>query len=96
MSDERKISTKPLSQNILLENREKLKITGVIDVESFNEDGIVAITELGRLLIYGKGLKIKNLNIQNSELNITGSIYCCEYDDKGKAKGQGIFFRRLK
>jgi len=96
MAEERKIPVKPLAQNILMENREKLKVTGVLDVESFNDEGITVITELGRLLVYGKGLKIKNLNLQNSELNITGSIYCLEYDDKGKSKGQGLFSRMLK
>lgn len=98
MADDRKvtISTKPISQNVILENREKLKVTGVIDIESFNDECIVALTELGKLIVHGKGLKIKNLNLENTDLSITGSIYCCEYNDKGKGKNTGITSKLFK
>ena len=97
MADERKIlvSTKPIVQNLMIENREKIKITGVLDVDSFNDLEIVAQTELGKLIIKGKGLKISKLNLENSELCIEGSVYLCEYEDKGKGGG-GFFSKMLK
>ena len=41
---------KPRSQNIILENREKMHVTGVLDVESFNDESVVVDTELGLLI----------------------------------------------
>ena len=34
-----------------MENRQKLSVSGVIDVESFNDECVVADTELGILVI---------------------------------------------
>ena len=73
-------------QNIILENRETLKITGVLDVESFNEDLIITQTNLGRLLIRGSGLKVTKLNLENFELSIGGYINTLEYANKKSRK----------
>ncbi len=51
--DEKKVS-KPKVQNLILENREKLNITGVIDVESFNDESVIVDTELGLLIVRGR------------------------------------------
>ena len=40
-------------QNIILENREKLNISGVIDVFSFDDQIIIVETDLGLLTIKG-------------------------------------------
>ena len=47
-------------QNIVLENREKLNITGIVDVLSFDDQIIIIETELGLLTIKGEDLKINN------------------------------------
>jgi len=83
LSEERK---KTVKQNIVMENREKLKISGVNDVEYFNEDAIVALTELGRLQIKGANLKVSSLNLENSELCIEGYINQLDYAEKKKRK----------
>ena len=44
-------------QNLILENREKLTITGVVDVLSFDDQIVIVETQLG--LLYNK--KAKNL-----------------------------------
>ncbi len=81
---EKKKSTSPVSQNISLCNRELLSITGVIDVESFQEHAILVSTELGRLLIKGTGLKVKELNPENTELCIEGYVHQLIYTQKKK------------
>jgi hypothetical protein len=58
-ADDKKIA-KPRIQNIMLENREKMSISGVIDVESFNDECIIVDTELGVLIIRGEDLHIIN------------------------------------
>lgn len=97
MVDDKKIS-KPKSQNLILENREKLSVSGVIDVESFNDENIVVETELGILVIRGEDLHISKLNLDNSELNVEGDIISLEYSDSegSKSKGLGFLGRMFK
>lgn len=93
--DEKKVS-KPKVQNLTLENREKLNISGVIDVESFNDESVIVDTELGLLIVRGADLHINKLNLDSSELCVEGDIVSCEYSDKeGKSKG-GFLARMFK
>lgn len=92
--DEKKVQ-KPKTQNVLLENRQKLLISGVIDVESFNEQYVVVHTELGGLAVRGEGLHISRLNLDNGELNVEGDIYSLEYSESEGSKG-GFFSRLFK
>ncbi|MCX7746339.1 MAG: sporulation protein YabP [Clostridia bacterium] len=91
ISDDKKM-TKPKTQNLILENREKLSISGVLDVESFNDECVVVDTELGVLIINGEDLHINKLNLDNSELIIEGLVSSCEYSDKESSKSKGLGF----
>lgn len=95
MLDEKK-GVKSKIQNISLENREKLNVSGVIDVESFNDETVVVDTELGLLVIRGENLHINKLNIDNAELNIEGNIISCEYNDSDSSKSNATgFFAKM-
>ncbi len=94
MIEEKRVS-KPKIQNIIIENREKLSISGVIDVESFNEETIIVDTELGVLIIRGDDLHINKLNIDNSELSVEGEIISCEYSDRDSSRGGGGFLSKI-
>ena len=67
------------NQNIILEGRNQLKITGVNEVETFDDNGIVLITELGTLSVKGNNVKIEKLNIDSKEVEATGEFYLFEY-----------------
>lgn len=96
MMEEKKIS-KPKVQNLILENRERLSISGVIDVESFNDESVIVDTELGILIVKGMDLHISKLNIDSSELSIEGEIVSCEYSEKdSRSKGSGFFARMFR
>ena len=97
MIEDKKIP-KPRAQNLILENREKLNVSGVIDVESFNDECVIVDTELGVLIVKGIDLHINNLNIDNSELGIEGDIISCEYSERegSRNKGGGFFARMFK
>ena len=97
MIEDKKIQ-KAKPQNLILEKREKLNISGVIEVGSFNEEIVTMKTELGELTIYGYNLKINKLNVDNSEVSIDGNIQCLEYSDKnnGKSKSRNIFSQLFK
>ncbi|NLD47783.1 MAG: sporulation protein YabP [Clostridiaceae bacterium] len=94
---EDKKTTKTGIQNIILENREKLSISGVLDVESFNDETIVVDTELGILIIRGEDLRINKLSIDSSELSIEGIVISLEYNEKdGSKKGMGFFAKMFR
>ncbi len=93
--EEKKI-VKPKNQTLLLENREKLSLTGVIDVDSFNEESIVAVTDLGVLFIKGADLHINKLNLDSNELIVEGDIYSMEYSDSENGKSKSFFGRMFK
>ena len=90
MADERMI------QNIILEGRNKISISGVNDVESFDDGSIQLITQLGTLLIRGYELKIEKLNLDTGEVPANGDIYLMEYINDEKEKGGGLFSRIFK
>ena len=91
MIEDKKIA-KPKVQNLMLENREKLSVSGVIDVESFNDESIIVDTELGVLSIKGEDLHINKLSIDSSELSIEGDITSLEYSDREGSKSKGLGF----
>ncbi len=71
-------------QNIVLENREKLSITGILDVFSFDDQIIIIETELGLLTIKGENLKINNLSLDTSDFIVDGKISSLLYSDSEK------------
>lgn len=80
------------SQNLMLENREKLLIQGVQQVESFDEESIQLDTLLGALVIRGRGLHIDRIDDQNGEVAVTGEIVALLYDE---TRFKGGFLARL-
>ena len=68
-------------QNIVLENREKLSISGVLDVLSFDDQIVILETELGLLTIKGENLRINKLSLDTTEVVINGEIYNLGYTE---------------
>ena len=73
-------------QNIILENREKLNVSGVLDVLSFDDQIVIVETELGLLTIKGENLKINKLNIDTSEVTLDGMISSLSYSNSDSIK----------
>lgn len=73
-------------QNIILENREKLNVSGVLDVLSFDDQIVIVETELGLLTIKGENLKINKLNIDTSEVTLDGMISSLSYSNSDSVK----------
>ena len=70
------------SHNIVLEDRSKIKISGVEDVDSYNEHTIVLSTIKGGMSIKGEDLSISKLNLDDGSLNISGTINSLIYISK--------------
>ncbi|WP_200804883.1 sporulation protein YabP [Anaerosalibacter sp. Marseille-P3206] len=70
------------NQNIYLEDRKKLTITGVEQVESFNDNIILLNTIKGGITIKGEGLNINKLNLEDGNVKIDGVINGIVYSNK--------------
>ena len=60
--------------NAILEDRRKLMLTGVTDVESFDEKQVGLYTQLGELTIRGKDLHVSEMSLESGELSVEGEI----------------------
>lgn len=94
--DERKNISTGVIQNLILENRGKLSISGVLDVLSFDDQVVIVETELGLLTIKGENLRINKLSIDTSEVVVEGDITSLVYsDNKSTDKTQGGFISKI-
>lgn len=84
----------PKPHAITLNDRKKLSITGVEDVDCFNEQIVVLKTPLGTLTVTGAGLNLNQLNVEDGRVSVEGEVDALEYTG-GKKKGgwAGRLFR---
>lgn len=85
MADEKQTNNRP--HNVIMENRKSLSVSGVSDVDSFDEQTVVIYTDMGELTVKGKGLHIDRLNIEIGEIELTGTIYGLMYTDERQKTG---------
>jgi sporulation protein YabP len=93
--EERKQTNTNVVQNLILENRSKLSISGVLDVLSFDDQVVVIETELGLLNVKGEDLRINKLSIDTSEVIVEGDIYNLSYSDKTSDKKGGSLMGKI-
>ena len=93
--DERKNMTTGDIQNLILENRGKLSISGVLDVLSFDDQVVILETELGLLTVKGENIRINKLSIDTSEVIVEGNISSLNYSDKETEKIKGSFMSKI-
>jgi len=86
------------SHDIKIVNRKKMDITGVVNVESFDNEEFLLETELGFLAIRGQNLHMKNLNVENGLVSIEGLVMEMVYVDhsSGGDKAKGFFSKLFK
>lgn len=91
MTEEKRTGILP--HNCILEDRRRLSVSGVKDVDSFDEVTIIARTEYGELTIKGEKLHITKLSLEIGELCIEGQINALTYADV--IEKSGSFFSRV-
>lgn len=80
--EEKKSVQTGVIQNLILENREKLNVSGVLDVLSFDDQIVIVETELGLLTVKGDNIRINKLSLDTSEIVVEGEINSLGYSNK--------------
>lgn len=87
--------TAKIPHHLILEERSALTVSGVLDIDSFDDQTIVAGTDLGELLLKGSGLHINRIDLESGDLAVEGNICSISYSDRMPAGG-GFFARLLR
>lgn len=79
-------------------SRNELRVSGVSDVHSFNEEGVLLETSLGILTVGGMNLRITKLSLDQGEVAIKGDIDTLMYndDESFSQKSKGLFSKLFK
>lgn len=94
MQDEKKAIKLP--HNIILEDRKSLSISGVEDIDHFDENTVSLFTNAGELTVKGEALHINTLNVDTGELTLDGNIFALIYSqDSQSQKGKGSMFSKI-
>lgn len=82
-------------QNLILENRSKLSVSGVNDVLSFDDQVVIVDTELGLLTIKGENIRINKLSLDTSEVVVEGEITSLSYSQNKQEKSSGTLLSKI-
>jgi len=81
-----------LPHKLTLNERNKLTLSGVTEVVSFDDTTVALHTALGVLEVQGQDLKLKNLYIEGGQMEVTGHICSLFYEEPRESGG---FWSRL-
>lgn len=72
---------------LILEERGKLSVTGVQDVDCFDESMVILFTSLGRLVIRGRSLRVNGFSVETGDFSLEGEVDSLVYSEDQKNKG---------
>lgn len=85
MAEEKKRSGR---HTLTMEEREKMQIGGVLEVLSFDEEGVMMETSCGLLVLKGAELHIGRLDLEEGEVTVNGTIDSIDYSDGSVSGGR--------
>ncbi|MCM3118199.1 sporulation protein YabP [Neobacillus sp. MER 74] len=89
-------STVP-EHDVIMRGRRLLDITGVKQVESFDNEEFLLETTMGFLAIKGQNLQMKNLDVEKGLVSIKGKIFDLVYlDEQHGEKAKGFFSKLFR
>lgn len=90
-------NTRP--HNVFIQDRSRAELTGIREVENFNDTGIDLLYHDGAIAIEGEALKIDQFSVETGKISVVGritGIFYYEKQEKNAAKRGGLFARRQK
>lgn len=82
-----------LHHRLEMEGRERLTVSGVEDVERFDENCIIMATCVGTLIISGEDLHIGKLSLDGGELHVDGRIDAVTYEESSQQRSASFLSR---
>lgn len=83
--------------DVVMRSRRLLDITGVKQVESFDNEEFLLETVMGFLAIRGQNLQMKNLDVDKGIVSIKGKVFDIVYlDEQHAEKAKGFFSKLFK
>lgn len=82
-------------QNIVLQDRSSLSVTGVTEVFGFDDTSVSMVTSLGDLLVKGTSLRISRLSLDVGQVDIEGNVDAVAYT-KLRRKRESFLTRVFK
>lgn len=70
--------------NLILQNRRLLSVSGVTDVDRFDEKSVLLYTSMGELTVTGSDLHVNNVSVESGEMTVEGEITSVVYGDKDR------------
>lgn len=95
MAYDEKYTGAQLIHSVILEGRERLTVSGVEAVESFDEAAVVMNTVKGTLVIRGQELHMEKLSLDSGEAALAGHVDSLEYEDEARVS-EGFLARIFK
>lgn len=83
------------TSSVTLNDRRLLRMDGVREVLSFDEELVAVQTVLGKVEIEGKGLKILQMSAESGDLTVEGRVDGLYYA-AAPGERKGLFARRTK
>ncbi|MEG2274760.1 MAG: YabP/YqfC family sporulation protein [Clostridia bacterium] len=74
------------NHKIELENHKLMSVTGVLSVPTFTDKNVTVQLDKEKLLIVGHDLSVKNLDIENGKLSLTGFVTALKYTTENTPK----------
>ncbi|MED1206001.1 sporulation protein YabP [Heyndrickxia acidicola] len=83
--------------DVIMRGRKLLDITGVKQVESFDNEEFLLETVMGFLSIRGQNLQVKNLDVDKGIVSIKGKVFDLVYlDEQHGEKAKGFFSKLFR
>ena len=81
-----------ISHQLIMQNRSCVELSGVLDVDTFDDSTVVAKTSFGDLSIHGQNLVVKKLDLESTQLSVEGKVNSLMYSEPTR----GLFGRLLR
>lgn len=80
------------SHSLSLKERQKLTVTGVTEVVSFEDSAVVLRTAMGTLVVQGKDLQLKTLSLEGGEVAVDGTVSVLAYQETRQGSWRSRLF----
>lgn len=80
----------------LLYDRERLLLSGVTGIDSYDDRAVILYTQLGMLTVLGKNLHLGQYSAETGDAEVTGDIQALRYGDRSRNAPDGIIRRLLR